>query len=1022
MSDLWLTLRGMWFRRGTSVAVLVVAALVVGGACTGPLFLRAAGDSVLHDTMEQALPSARIVSDEVSGPDSSNLLATVQQAARRKLARLPRLQDVLGPPVASLQVAAVIGPPGTTGESATLVYRQRVCDHVRMRSGHCPRARGQVMISAGTAAAMGWHLGEGLVVDQRRVTVSGLYDPVAPTGDYWGTSQYFAAFSGSGVAGSSVSSLDAVFATRATLEAQPGNIEATAGLERRVRVAQLRLVNTPALQKELLAYLVPLFTGNGQPVNDNADTAMTSVLQQAREIANGLVLPVDVVEAQLLALAWLVLFLVVANAAEARGPEVALAKLRGASLGSTLAFGLLDSVLLVLVAVPTGFALGWAAVRVIAAVHLAPGTPVVITPGSLVAAAAAGAGAVAAAVLATSGMLRRPVVEQWRRANRRGRPRSWIVDAVLVAATVAGLVVLARRGAIGSGRTTVLALAVPGLLVVAAALLGSRLLPALCRAAAGPTRRPTRLAWFLAVRQLGRRPSTLRLALVLAVAFGLVTFGVDAWSVARGNQHDRAWLETGAAEVLTVSVPPGRDIGKIVDHLDPTGHRAVAVTEATDYNGPVPVQLLAVQPDRFARIAFWRPDFSAASLPSIMHRLTTRVAPPVPLTGDRLEVSVHVPEPLGRRPPLLVAYIAQQGAGLDPVTLGRLAPGSHDLRARIPCEQSGCRLAGLHLDRPGVSFYRIRGRLTVHAVRVHDQGVWRTRDADLGTSGGWRAAGNGATAASTDGRTLTLHVDAPLAQAPTWQVADWPQRLPALVGAPAYAGAGPRVAGLSDEELHLDPVAHGSAIPGAGVRGVVVDRTYAERAAFGASTFGTDTVWVTGGAATAFKQRLRRAGVSILATASGARQTAIYQRQGPALAVLLFLVGAALGCLLAAGGAVITLHIAGRRRTYEMAAMEAFGLRRRALFASLFAEQALLAAFGVAVGVGAGVVGALLALPAVPEFADTPTAPPLLYGVRPLPVLVTVAVTVLVLGAVIAINAAALLRASRPDQLREAPA
>src|SRR6185312_3612837 len=43
--------------------------------------------------------------------------------------------------------------------------------------------------------------------------------------------------------------------------------------------------------------------------------------------------PVVLISAQLLILAWLLLFLLVADAAEARGPEVALAKMRGRGLG-----------------------------------------------------------------------------------------------------------------------------------------------------------------------------------------------------------------------------------------------------------------------------------------------------------------------------------------------------------------------------------------------------------------------------------------------------------------------------------------------------------------------------------------------------------------------------------------------------------------------------------------------------------------------------------------------------------------
>jgi ABC-type antimicrobial peptide transport system permease subunit len=148
----------------------------------------------------------------------------------------------------------------------------------------------------------------------------------------------------------------------------------------------------------------------------------------------------------------------------------------------------------------------------------------------------------------------------------------------------------------------------------------------------------------------------------------------------------------------------------------------------------------------------------------------------------------------------------------------------------------------------------------------------------------------------------------------------------------------------------------------------------------------------------------------------------LYSRQGPALAILLFLAGACLGALLAAGGAMLNLHLSGRRRTYELAAMTAIGVRRRTLLASLYAEQGLLLVFGIGVGVVAGLVGAVLALPSVPEFADQPSAPPMLYGLHTLPVVLVVAAAVVVLAAVVAISSVNLLRVSRFDQLREAPA
>jgi ABC-type antimicrobial peptide transport system permease subunit len=195
-------------------------------------------------------------------------------------------------------------------------------------------------------------------------------------------------------------------------------------------------------------------------------------------------------------------------------------------------------------------------------------------------------------------------------------------------------------------------------------------------------------------------------------------------------------------------------------------------------------------------------------------------------------------------------------------------------------------------------------------------------------------------------------------------------------------GGQDQVVGLDHSTLAVHPVAAGPALPGGFGRVIIVDRTYAVRAAANAPTSASETVWLTPSVAGTFPAKLQKAGVTILSTQSATEQTALYSRQGPALAILLFLAGACLGALLAAGGAMLNLHLTGRRRTYELAAMSAIGVRRRTLLASLYAEQAVLLAFGIGVGVVAGVVGAVLALPSVPEFADQPSAPPMLYGLH----------------------------------------
>ena len=103
--------------------------------------------------------------------------------------------------MASLEVRAVAGSPGITGDSAPLVYREGVCAHVHLLEGLCPVKRGSVMVSATSAGSQHWTAGAPLLIDGVRVTIAGIYAPLDPLGDYWASRPYFAAFSGSGAAG-----------------------------------------------------------------------------------------------------------------------------------------------------------------------------------------------------------------------------------------------------------------------------------------------------------------------------------------------------------------------------------------------------------------------------------------------------------------------------------------------------------------------------------------------------------------------------------------------------------------------------------------------------------------------------------------------------------------------------------------------------------------------------------------------------------------------------------------------------
>ena len=78
----------------------------------------------------------------------------------------------------------------------------------------------------------------------------------------------------------------------------------------------------------------------------------------------------------LLLLAWVVLFLLVAALAQERGPELALARLRGYPNARAARFGLGETLLLVVLAAPLGSSAGLGAGRAHRRTVLAPGTHV----------------------------------------------------------------------------------------------------------------------------------------------------------------------------------------------------------------------------------------------------------------------------------------------------------------------------------------------------------------------------------------------------------------------------------------------------------------------------------------------------------------------------------------------------------------------------------------------------------------------------------------------------------------------
>jgi putative ABC transport system permease protein len=963
-----------------------------------------------------------------SGPVAglaNSLSAQVSRVLVAQLGELVVVNRLFQPPV-----QAILAQVSTGNHLTPLTWRTDACTHLRLTAGFCPRGAGQVLVSTSYARLSHVRPGDtiGTSSGYGRLTVTGEY--AVPSGPQLGTAYWLNAECADFIFENakclrSPPPWDAMFTSAATFASAPGSEQGNATVLDVLASGSVRPEDLPGLKATVNDLLIdPTLQGMGA-------VATSSIPQMIDQIGAGwqtLDVPVFLITCQLLLLTWLLLFLIVTEAAEARGGEVALAKLRGHGRLSTVTFGLSEPVLLLALGLPAGLLAGWAAAEGLARILLRPGTHAGLPVPAIAAAAAATLGGLVATVLAARRALVRPVTEQWRRTARRAADRGWVLDAVLLTGALAGLAELIVAGDVTSARSGSLGLLVPGLLGLAAAVVASRLLPVACGLAFGGTRRRGGTGLFLAVRHIARRPGGTRTTIVLTAAFALATFAVAAFSVDQRNVDRVATARVGAAAVLTVTAPAGQDLGTIVDRVDPGGGQAAAVDRyagGTD-NGAV---LLAVQPARFARVALWPSDSLDRPPAAIAAAIDPRVPPSVTLPAGSAAVRVRVTGPTGVAPGTeLTLWVVEAGSpvgGQVPVSLGALRPGW--LSAGVtgcPCQVTMMSINPAAVT-PGVT----EGSVTLSGLAVRTAGGWAGLPALVSTAGWAAGAEDPAGCPGTRGQVqaapsgLRWSFRSEDACNPAFLRMDTPTTLPALVSRQLTGRlqAFPTT-GLDGRQLLVRPVALAAAVPGAPAVGVVVDRTYAQRKAFYADdSLVAEQVWVAPGSLAPVRARLAAAGVKIDGVATAADAEAVLMRQGPALASVLFLAAAAAAALLAGGAAVLGLYQAGRRRSYEYAALIAGRVPRRSLHASVLIEQSVVLGFGVVTGVAAGVGSAVLVLRSLPVFLTPPAAPSLLFVPSATQVVVPLVVTVALLAAAVTVATVTLIRSARPELLREAP-
>lgn len=1023
LAALALLMRGLWWRRGVNAAVLAVAVVTTAASALGPLYARAAGESTLNDHLREATWRAGI---HAQSPFDASYRGFYARLSRQVLQ--PGRVRGYDRTIRGITTGGEVGvsfPDGFTGNvRSQVVWRAGACRHLQLVRGRCPSSAGEALASERSAeSGLKWGPGTSIVaylnsgLTKVPLRIVGAYRPNDTADPFWFGHNYFNAEQRAG----ETPTVDSLFVAEPTFLTVQTTAFVQADFDYPLSPDQLRLADVASERATVRHLIVGTMGGANVIVRSGLFEVLDAAGHDRHLVDVGTVLVI----LQLALLAWLVFFQVAADAIEARGAEIAMAKLRGYSPWQTIRFGLAEPVLLSLLAVPLGVLLALGLTHAFAASVLTPGVPVVLSAAPVWAALGGFAGGLFAAALTGYRTLTRPVLEQWRRTTRRPA-HGWVTlaaDVALAGAAVGGLIALRAGHRPGTTDDTA-ALLAPGLLVFAVALLGVRVLPLACRRLARVTRSSRRIGMFLASRQVARRPVGLRLAAMLAVAAGLATFAAAGETVTTTNRDARAAAELGAQRVVSVQFGGGLDPVAAAHRADPHGTwAAAAATWIPDDGSLVAEPVLAVDSTRLAAVG--KPVSGGLRPAALGALLTGAPLEAIHLHAARVRVHLLARHLSGDTHPQLQLNLRTLTEPFLNVEGPTIRDGAANYTAPVPC-RAGCTLLGLTWDRPITAVDRIRGQITLTGIDAATGATWRSLKLSFGNTAAWRPAAPQGQA--YDHLTVLPH-----------GIRDEFSNRNGGYGGIIYGSAPALIPAVVTASTPLHGTRRGQVIGGIGstarfrvVRqvkllpdlldfGVAMNAQYLEAELPEFRNEAAWQIWLGANAPANALARLKAVGLHIETVHSEQQRIALLARQGPALALLLLLVCAIAGAVLAAAGTAISISASSRRRSYEIAALQAVGVSRPALLRAGMLEQLFLHGAAILLGVPTGLLAARLAMPVIPEFSDrTPVV--LHYTPQWLPALAFVAALVALLTLTAALGGAAPLRHAEPAQLREVEA
>jgi predicted lysophospholipase L1 biosynthesis ABC-type transport system permease subunit len=1023
-----------------AVLVVLLAALVSLSAVLGVAYARAVEASVQHQTLADAPVSARGVS--LGATAATPVLP--QQLLDRLAPEL--LAPVWGTPVGGARVDGLLVRQ-TGNRLVSLAFRDGLCGQLTMVSGRCldDDTPGQALVSSRALTDLHLKVGDSLAVADgsgndttpaMTVTVVGAYEPYDPAQEYW----FDRPITRDAVAGTSIEGGDTVFVGSSTLTAVHWRNLSTS-VDVPLVVARVGLGQEQSVRQALAR-----LSGAARDAGASTTTQLPMLLDSAAHQRSDARAALPLLALQVVLLSLVVLGYVAAATTEQRRPEVALARLRGQQPAAAAGLLVRELGLLVGIGALLGGLAGWGLARVAALIWLVPGTGVPLRWPLLAAAGLAALAGLAAAVIVAVPTVREPLVSLLRSVPPRSSAlRAGVGDGLVVALCVAGLVTL-LSGDPGDPS----ALVAPGLLALAGGLLLSQAVVPVAGALGRGQLRRGRLRSGLASVAVSRRPALRRLVAIVAVAVALLVFAAAADAVARDQRRVGANQRVGAPVVLTVEAHSPTALRDAVSTADPSHRYAtpVLVGRASTTQGP---RSLAVDPQGFARIAFWDASGTPGAGAPTLEGLRPPDVAPVPLTGASVQVEATLsatptsptpderplltrttrPADPGVHGPLQLSLDVETADGaVVKVPLGRLANGTTHLTAGLPCAD-GCLLRRVGVQRTqadiggaelrvGLSLTDSHGRVDLRAGDKGWSGIVLVTPVDVASGAGGEL--------ELSSRSFGTAVGAQRGDVPDVPGAVVAGDMPPARANGAFATAqtdrveGPAVSGgnrLYRQAARITAVPGMRLDDGTPAAALLVSYDLVRRSESGLGTRTLQQVWL--GADDAAREAtlvrsLAASDVHVIGRTSAADEAERLASQGSGLALRLALVVGGVALVLAAFVLGVAVATSGRVRAFDLAGLRVVGVPRRVVAGAAVREQLVVALVGVVCGAVLGGIGAALMLS---REATTSLLPPPEVAVAWPAALVAVAGSVVLLGGICLLLGRRLARRAAPALLVE---